>query len=60
MKIGDRVIMNDRYHVADKNRGVVFTVRSEPWSLCGTEVVLLEGRSGGFAVDGLTVVEEAK
>lgn len=59
MKIGDEVIMNDKYHVSDKNRDKVFVVRSEPWNLCGTDCVLLEGYSGGYAVDGLTVVNGA-
>lgn len=59
MKIGDKVIMNNRYMVPDKNKGRVYTVKSEPWDLCGTECVLLEGYSGGYAVDGLTVVNGA-
>ena len=50
--------MNDRYHVSEQNREKVWTVRSEPWDLCGTEVVLLEGKSGGYAVDGLDLVED--
>lgn len=59
MKIGDKVIMNDHYVVSDKNKGRVFTVKSEPWDLCGTDCVLLEGYIGGYAVDGLTVVNGA-
>lgn len=58
-KPGDKVVMNDRYAVNEAKRGKVWTVRSEPWNLCGTEVVLLEGMSGGYAVDGLDLVEEA-
>ena len=58
MKIGDRVVMNNKYHVNEKNKGKVWTVRSEPWECCGTHVVLLEGKSGGYAVDGLDSVEE--
>ena len=57
LKMGDQVVMNDKYYVSEKNKGVVFTVRSEPWNLCGTMVVLLEGIAGGYAVDGLTKVE---
>ncbi|WP_313152086.1 hypothetical protein [Lacrimispora sp.] len=56
MKIGDRVVMNDKYVVAEKNKGKVFVVRSEAWDLCGTECVLLEGYRGGYAVDGLTLI----
>lgn len=57
MKIGDKVKMNDRYHVSEENKGKIWTVRSEPWMCCGTLVVKLEGKSGGYAVDGLDVVE---
>jgi len=56
MNIGDRVIMNDKYRVAEANKGKIFIVRSESWDLCGTECVLLEGYRGGYAVDGLTLV----
>lgn len=59
-KIGDRVVMNDRYHVADKNKGKVWTVASKPWTLCGTEVVKIEGYAGGYAVDGLSYADEKK
>lgn len=30
------------------------TVRSEPWDLCGTQVVLISGVSGGVALDAIT------
>lgn len=60
LKIGDKVIMNDKYRVAEKNKGVVFTVRSEPWNCCGTMVVLLDNYRGGYAVDGLTLAERSK
>ncbi len=56
LKVGDRVVMNDNYCVSDKNKGKVWTVRSEPWVCCGQLVVLLEGKSGGYAVDGLDKV----
>lgn len=58
MKIGDKVIMNDKYYVSAENRGKVWTVRSEPWKCSGQLVVLLEGKSGGYAVDGLDIVGE--
>lgn len=54
---GDKVVMNDNYYVSEKNRGVVFTVLSEPWNLCGTDVVKISGLSGGYAADGLTKVD---
>ena len=58
MKIGDKVKMNDRYHVAESNKNKIFTVRSEVFEVCGTECVLLEGRAGGYAVDGLDLVSD--
>lgn len=58
MKIGDKVVMNDNYYVSEANRGRVWTIRSEPWNVCGEMVVALEGKSGGYAVDGLNLVED--
>lgn len=58
LKPGDRVIMNDAYYVPDQYKDKVWTVISEPWNLCGTWVVMLDGVHGGYAVDGLTKVEE--
>lgn len=49
--------MNDNYHVSDKNKGKEFEVISNSWKLCGTEVIKLNGISGGYAVDGLTKVK---
>lgn len=51
--------MNDKYYVSEENRSKVWTVRSEPWECSGTLVVLLEGKSGGYAFDGLDIVQEA-
>lgn len=58
LKVGDKVVMNDKYSVSEENKGKVWEVRSEPWDCCGTMVVLLKGKSGGYAVDGLTKVEQ--
>ena len=58
VKLGDKVAMNDHYHVSEENRGKVWMVRSEPWVCCGTLVVKLEGKAGGYAVDGLDKVED--
>lgn len=58
MNVGDKVIMNEKYVVTEKNKEKVFTVRSQPFDICGTECVMLEGYSGGYALDGLTVVEK--
>jgi hypothetical protein len=56
LKPGDKVVMNNKYWVSDKNKGVEFTVRSEPFNLCGTTCVMLNGYSGGYAMDGLTKI----
>lgn len=58
IKIGDRVIMNNNYFVSEKDKDKIWTVRSNPWNCYGTIVVLLEGKSGGYAIDDLNVVEE--
>ena len=59
LNIDDKVIMNAKYPVSEKNKGKVFVVRSEPFEICGTECVLLEDYRGGYAMDGLTkVVDE--
>lgn len=56
----DKVIMNNKYYVSDKYKDVMFVVRSDPWNVCGTEVILLEGYRGGYTIDGLTIVNEYK
>lgn len=59
LKIGDKVIANGKYGSVEENKGKIFTVRSEPFSVCGTESVLLEEYSGCCAVDGLDKCEES-
>ena len=59
MKIGDKVIMNDKYRVREQDRNNIFVVRSCPWDCCGTSVVLLEGKPGGYAVVWLKLVKES-
>lgn len=54
---GKKVIMNDKYHVTDKNKGKVFTVITDVQEVCGTKCVWLGEYRGCYAVDGLTVVE---
>lgn len=61
LKIGDKVVMNDKYYVMPHNRGKIFTVTSEPRMLCGTLVVSIERCEDGepyaaYAVDGLDKV----
>ena len=57
MKIGDKVRMNSKYRVSEENKKKIFTVRSEEFEISGTKCVLLEGRAGGYAVDGLDLVQ---
>lgn len=57
MEIGTKVKMVNCYE-AKKNPEKVWVTRSEPWELGhGEEVVLLKGKSGGFSVNCLEVVE---
>lgn len=58
LKIGDKVTMNDKYYVSEKNRGKLFTVNSEPQDVCGTLSVWLDGFRGCYAVDGLDKVND--
>jgi hypothetical protein len=44
---------------AERHKDKIWTTRSEPWMLCGSEVVLLEGKAGGFATEFLEIAEEA-
>lgn len=59
-KPGDKVRMNDKYFVTQANKKKTWTVRTGPWMCCGTMVVLLKGKAGGYAVDGLELVESVK
>jgi|WetSurMetagenome_2_1015567.scaffolds.fasta_scaffold1809900_2 hypothetical protein len=57
LKPGDRVFMVDCYE-AEKYAGRAWTVESEPWECCGSEIVLLEGKSGGFDTSRLKKLED--
>ena len=56
LKSGDRVTIVNCYE-AEKYNGRIWTVESEPWECCGSEIVLLEGKSGGFDTSRLKKVE---
>lgn len=56
LQIGDKVKMNDKYYVSDKNKEKVFTVKTEPQEVGGTLCVWLEGYCGCYAIDGLSKV----
>lgn len=55
LHVGDKVIMHTCYE-AEKYRNKVWAVVSEPWDLCGSEVVMLDGYRGGFATEFLKKV----
>jgi hypothetical protein len=56
LKSGEKVIMINCGE-AEHYEGKVWVTRSEPWMLCGSEVILIKGFSGGFATDCLARVE---
>jgi len=57
LHVGDKVTMHTcSESTLDKYRDKVFECRSEPWDLCGSEVILLDGVRGGFATEYLKKV----
>lgn len=58
LKMGDKVVMNNKYRVSEANKGKIFIVRTEPQEICGTMSVWLKGYKGCYAVDGLDLVED--
>ena len=58
IKVGDKVRMNDRYYVSEKNRNKEFTVASNPHIVCGTACVWLKEFNGCYAADGLESVKK--
>ena len=57
LEVGDKVVMNDKYRVSEKNKGKEFTVVAGPQEVCGTMSVWLAGYRGCYAVDGLSKVD---
>lgn len=58
LNVGDFVVMNGKYHVGEKNRGKIFTVKSAPVLIGGAECVFLEGLVGAYAMDGLWKIQD--
>ena len=51
---GDKVVMHTcSESTLEKYKDKVFTCMSEPWDLCGSEVILIDGVRGGFATEYL-------
>lgn len=46
---GDKVIMNGKYYVSEKNKDKEFIVTTEPAEVCGTLSVWLEGFRGCYS-----------
>lgn len=44
---------------AEEHGDKIWITRSEPWECCGSQVVLLKGKSGGFDTSCLEVVQDA-
>lgn len=55
LRPSDRVAMINCYET-EEYADRVWTVESEPWECCGSEIVLLEGKSGGFDTSRLRKV----
>lgn len=53
---GDRVVMNNKYHVSERYRGKEFIVTAGPQKVGGTMCVWLDDYKGCYAMDGLTKV----
>lgn len=56
LTVGDKVVMNDNYHVSEKNKGKEFVVTAGPQEVGGTMCVWLDGYKGCYAEDGLSKV----
>jgi len=57
-KIGDRV---DYHSIIGGPVTIANTaVESEPWDLCGSLVVKIEGKAGGVDIDALTPVQDVE
>lgn len=55
--IGTNVRMVNCYE-ARKYGDKVWVTRSDPWMVCGSQVVLLTGKAGGFDTNCLEVVSQ--
>lgn len=60
LKPGDQVVMVNCFEAkSEENKDKIWLVTTEPWDVCGSEVVKLEGKRGGFATKCLRKVEVA-
>ena len=56
LAIGDKVVMNNKYHVPEKHIGKEFVVTAGPQEVGGTMCVWLDGYKGCYAENGLSKV----
>lgn len=58
LHVGDEVVMHTCAESRlEKYKDKVFRCMSDPWNLCGSEVILLDGVRGGFATEFLRKAE---
>lgn len=58
LEIGDKVKMNGKYSVSDKDKNRVWTVCSDPMGIGDKRYIRLKGKTGGYPIDGLDLVEK--
>ena len=56
LTVGDKVVMNNQYHVPEHYKGKEFIVTAGPQEVGGIMCVWLEGYRGCYAEDGLSKV----
>ena len=56
LKPGDQVMMINCLEARD-NKDKIWLVITDPWDVCGSEVVKIKGKAGGFATKCLRKVE---
>ena len=56
-QVGDKVIMNGKYYVAEHNKSRIFTIKEEPQPATGLDGVWLDGYPFCYSADGLTLTE---
>lgn len=58
LKPGDQVVMINCFEAkSEESKDKVWLVITEPWDVCGSEVVKIKGKAGGFATKCLRKVE---
>lgn len=57
--IGKKVVMVNCPE-ADRHKGHIWEIRTDPWTVCGSVVVALKSRAGGFDISFLKPYEEGE